>query len=151
MSDLSYKEILTLAILNEVEAYDFYLGVANSSQDKAIKSIFQEMAEQELGHRNLLQSYLDGSTKTFSFKAAPDYKIAETVDKPKLSLDMKPVDAIALAMKNEEDAMHMYQKFAEASDDAEQTQLFLELVKMETSHKAKLEDLYTNMAFPESW
>lgn len=151
MSDFNYKEILTLAILNEVEAYEFYLEVAKSSQDKAIKSIFQEMAEQELGHRDLLQSYLDGSTKTFSFKAAPDYKVSETVDKPKLSLAMKPVDAIALAMKNEEDAMNMYQKFADASDDAEQTKLFLELVKMETGHKAKLEDLYTNMAFPETW
>ena len=151
MSDFSYEEIITLAILNEVEAYEFYLGVANNSSDQAIKSIFQEMADQELGHRNLLQSYLDGSIKTFSFKAAPDYKISETVDKPKLSLAMKPVDAIALAMKNEEDAMNMYQKFADASADAEQVKLFLELVKMETGHKARLEDLYTNMAFPENW
>ncbi len=151
MTDFSYKEILTLAIANEVEAYEFYLGVAQNSPDKAIKSIFQEMAEQELGHRDLLQSYLSGSTKTFSFKATPDYNVSATVDKPKLSLAMKPVDAIALAMKNEEDAMHMYQKFADASADNEQKTLFLELVKMETGHKAKLEDLYTNMAFPESW
>lgn len=151
MSDANYKEILTLAILNEVEAHAFYLGVANKSQDNAIKSIFQEMAEQELGHRDFLQSYLDGSTKTFKFKTAPDYKVSETVDKPKLSITMKPVDAIALAMKNEEEAMHMYQQFADASDDDEQVTLFQELVKMEAGHKARMEDLYTNMAFPESW
>lgn len=151
MSDASYKEILTMAVLNEVEAYEFYLGVANSTQDKAIKSIFQEMADQELGHRDLIQSYLDGSGKTFSFKAAPDYKVSETVEKPKLSLSMKPVDAIALAMKNEEDAMYLYQQFADASETAEQKKLFLELAKMETGHKAHLENLYTNMAFPESW
>lgn len=151
MNDSSYKEILTLAIHNEVEAYEFYLEVAKKSPDKAIKSIFQEMAEQELEHRNFLQSCLDGSNKTFKFKTAPDYKVSEKVDKPKLSLTMKPVDAVALAMKNEEEAMDMYQIFADVSDDEEQKKLFLELVKMETSHKASLENLYTNMAFPEVW
>lgn len=151
MNDSSYKEIITLAMLNEKEAYEFYQGVASISQDKAIKSIFQEMADQELEHRDFLQSCLDGSTKTFSFKAAPDYKVSETVDKPKLSLTMKPVDAVALAMKNEEEAMDMYQMFADISNDEEQKKLFLALANMETSHKASLENLYTNMAFPEVW
>ncbi len=151
MNDSSYKEIITLAIRNETEAYDFYQGVANISQNKAIKSIFQEMAEQELEHRDFLQSCLDGSVKTINFKTPPDYNVSEKVEKPKLSVNMKPVDAIALAMKNEEEAVDMYQTFADISNDEEQKKLFLELVKMETSHKANLENLYTNMAFPEKW
>jgi hypothetical protein len=29
--------------------------------------------------------------------------------------------------------------------------MFDSLAKMETSHKARLEDIYTNQAFPETW
>lgn len=151
MNDAKYEEILAMAMLNEIDAYAFYQGVANQSQDHVIKSIFQEMAEQELDHRDQLQSFLDDTNKTFKFKAIPDYKISETIDKPKLSLTMKPVDAVALIMKNEEEAMHIYQQFADVSDDAEQARIFQELAKMEAGHKAKLEQLYTNMAFPENW
>jgi len=29
--------------------------------------------------------------------------------------------------------------------------MFLELANMERGHKARLEDIYVNMAFPEAW
>jgi len=64
---------------------------------------------------------------------------------------MKPVEGIELAIKREEDAMEMYEQFADLSTDAEQKNVFLELAKMERGHKARLEDIYTGMAFPESW
>lgn len=152
MADLkSYVNILSMAIENEVEAYEFYLGVSEKVEDPNIKSIFKELANEELEHRDLLSSYLNNDAQPLSFNQVPDYKVSETVDRPKLSLQMKPVDAIALAMKNEEDAMNMYKNLADSSTDAEQKNLFMNLSNMEKGHKAKLEDLYTNMAFPEAW
>ncbi|NLV22773.1 MAG: ferritin family protein [Syntrophomonadaceae bacterium] len=152
MADLnSYINILSMAIENEVEAYEFYLGVSQKVEDANIKSIFKELAEQELGHRDLLSSYLNNDTRPLNFAELPDYKVSETVAKPKLSLQMKPVDAIALAMKNEEEAMNMYKDLADSSTDAEQKKLFMNLSNMEKGHKAQLEDIYTNMAFPETW
>jgi len=47
--------------------------------------------------------------------------------------------------------MNMYFGFSRASDDEGQKKIFDNLASMEQSHKAKLEDLYTNMAFPEVW
>ena len=47
--------------------------------------------------------------------------------------------------------MQMYTGLANATDDAEQKKLFTELAAMERGHKARLEDIYTNMAFPEAW
>jgi rubrerythrin len=64
---------------------------------------------------------------------------------------MKPADAIALAMKQEEEAMHMYAELAKCSADKEQKEMFGELSRMEKGHKVKLEGMYTNMAFPEVW
>ncbi|HPF19743.1 MAG TPA: ferritin family protein [Syntrophomonas sp.] len=146
-----YISILSMAIENEVEAYEFYLGVSQKVEDPNIKSIFKELAEQELGHRDLLSSYLNSNVRPLNFGALPDYKVSETVDKPKLSMQMKPVDAIALAMKNEEDAMKMYTDLANSSADAAQKKLFMNLANMEKGHKVQLEDIYTNMAFPEAW
>ena len=85
------------------------------------------------------------------FDETKDYKVAESIEKPKLSLGMKTADAIVLAIKNEEEAMEMYKKMAKCSIDAEQKKMFQSLANMEQGHKVKLEETFTNMAFPEVW
>ena len=77
--------------------------------------------------------------------------MAKTVEKPKLSIDMKPYDVIGLAMKEEEEAMQMYQALAKSSTSPDQKEMFPALANMERSHKVKLEELYTTMAYPEVW
>jgi rubrerythrin len=73
------------------------------------------------------------------------------VKAPTLSADLKPLDGIVLAIKKELEAMQMYTQLADAQTDPEQKNLFTDLAAMERGHKARLEDIYTNMAFPESW
>jgi len=145
-----YRKILSMAIGNEIAAHDFYQGVSDKTGDSNLKSLFRDMAEEEKKHRIFLEDCLSGA-KPLQFAEVTDYKVAETVDKPRLSLDMKPADAIGLAMKEEEEAMLMYQGLAGSSGSPEQREMFLALARMEKGHKAKLEDLYTNMAFPEVW
>ena len=99
----------------------------------------------------MLEGYLSDSAKSFKFDTTADYKIAESLDTPNLSIDMKPADAITLAMKKEEDAMNLYTEFANLSTDEEQKKVFLNLARMEQGHKTKLEDLYVGMAFVEVW
>jgi rubrerythrin len=55
------------------------------------------------------------------------------------------------SIKKELEAMQMYTQLANLSSDVEQKLLFSQLANMESGHKARLEDLYTNMAFPEVW
>ncbi len=64
---------------------------------------------------------------------------------------MKPLDGLKLAIKKEEDAMEMYKGLSAVSKDADMKKMFDSLAKMETSHKVRLEDIYTNQAFPEAW
>ncbi|MHC1727113.1 MAG: ferritin family protein [Syntrophobacteraceae bacterium] len=145
-----YKKILKMAIGNEIVAYDFYNGVCEKTKDNNLKTIFAELAAEEKKHKALLEGYLTGA-KPLQFAAVSDYKVSETVDKPQLSISMKPADAIALAMKEEEEAMLMYQSLANSSANAEQKEMFASLAKMEKGHKAKLEETFTTMAFPEVW
>lgn len=145
-----FKTIITGAIRAEIEAYVFYAGVAQKVPDNTMKGIFQELAGEEKQHRVFLEGVLSDA-KPMSIDESRDYRVSATFDKPALSLTMKPVEAIALAVKNEEEAMTMYAALAEVVGDGEQKGLFESLARMEKGHKARLEDMYTNMAFPEVW
>ncbi len=145
-----YKKIIKMAVGNEIAAYEFYKGVSEKTKDSNLRSIFSELAEEEQKHKVFLEAFLSGA-KPLKFASVTDYKVAEAVDKPRLSMQMKPADAIALAMKEEEEAMQMYQGLADSSTASDQKDLFLSLAKMEKGHKVRLEELYTSMAFPEAW
>ena len=148
----NYKEILKMAVGNEVEAYEFYRDAAAKMKDPAMKKTFMELADEESGHKVLLEGFLSNEMKDMKFSDEKDYKVAETVEAPQiLSTDMAFKDAIALAMKKEQEAMEMYQQFADASDEAKQKETFLELAKMEKGHKVRLEGIYTDIAFIEVW
>jgi rubrerythrin len=85
------------------------------------------------------------------FDAKKDYKVVNAMPSPPLSAEMKPLDGIVVAIKKELEAMQMYTQLAGLSADTEQKFLFTQLANMESGHKARLEDIYTNMAFPEVW
>lgn len=146
------KKILSLAIDREVEAYTFYRTVADKAKDKAMKSIFDELAGEEKKHREFLQAFLAKEAKSLKFDATKkDYKIVEALPTPPLSPDLKPTEGLIIAIRKELEAMQMYTQLANASSDTEQQFLFQQLANMEKTHKARLEDIYTDMAFPESW
>ena len=145
-----YKAIILMAIRNEVEAYDFYSAVSKKTGDANTKKIFEELAEEELGHRRFLEGLMS-NVRPMQFDVTKDYKVSESVEKPKLSMTMKPADAMALAMKQEEEAMVMYEGLANSSSDLEQKGMFKSLADMEKSHKIKLEEIYTSIAFVEVW
>ncbi|HZD44375.1 MAG TPA: ferritin family protein [Methanomicrobiales archaeon] len=151
MNQEEFKKIISMAIDREVESYTYYKSISDKVKDANLKKLFGELAEDEKGHRALLQNYLSKDFKTMHFSAAKDYKVADTLQSPKLTADMKPTDGLILAIKKELEAMQMYMQFANLTTDAEQKMVFKELANMERGHKARLEDIYTDMAFPEVW
>jgi len=151
MKPEDFEKIISSAIDSEVESYTFYKSVADRAKDKSLKTIFLDLAEDEKGHREYLQRVLTRGLKEMHFIDAPDYKVTDALDEPELSVDMKPLDGLLLAIKKELQAAQMYSRLARASADAEQKMVFEQLANMEKGHKARLEDIYTNMAYPEVW
>ena len=146
-----YKEIIEFAISNEIETQEFYDAAANKINDPYPKEMFKKFATDEKGHEKILKGILSKDTIDQYFDESTDYEVAETVDKPKLSTDMKPADAIALAMKNEEEAMKQYTDLAEACLDITKKQVFLDLASMERGHKLKMEKVFVDIGYPEVW
>jgi len=146
-----FQKIITNAIDSEVESYAFYKSVADRVEDASLKTLFLDLAEDEKGHREYLQGLLLRDAKQMHFVAARDYRVTDSLEEPVLSTDMKPLDGLVLAIKKELQAAQMYTQLAAASADAEQQTVFVQLANMEKGHKARLEDIYTNMAYPEAW
>lgn len=151
MNNNKYKKIISSAIEREIEAFTFYQSVSKKAKDKSIKSIFSKLAEEEQEHRHTLEGFLAKAPEKMHFSESKDYKIVDALVTPSLTADLKPVEGIIIAIKNELEAMQIYTQLANVSTGAAQKKIFLELATMERGHKSKLEDIYTNMAFPEVW
>ena len=146
-----YKEVIKQAIASEVEARKFYEDAANTLKDPYLKKLFTSLAEEEKKHRDILTQIYTSDTIDRYFSETRDYKVAETMEEPDLSIDMKPADAFALAMKKEEAAMKQYTEMANMCDDADKRQVFLDLAAMERDHKLKMETAFTDVGYPEVW
>ena len=151
MKKSPYRNIIEFAIVNEVEAEEFYSDAAKKVRDPYIKKMFNELADEEKRHRKILKGILARESIGGYFTEDRDYKVAETIGKPKLSTDMKPADAIALAMKNEEEAMKQYNVLADTCSDPDLKNVFLDLAAMEREHKFKMEKAFVDIGYPEVW
>jgi rubrerythrin len=146
-----YKQILDAAIEGEIEANQFYQQVAEKVQDDYLKKMFLDLAGEERKHQRILEAFRNDDSKAIHFPRVTDYHMAETMDDQPLTMEMKPADAIALAIKKEEAAMQHYQELAQACTDEAQQQVFEELAAMEQGHKAKMEAAFVDIGFPEVW
>jgi len=151
MKQDDYHKILTNAIASEVEAYEFYTSVSKRTKDKALKTLFADIASEEVKHREFLKDFMAKNLKSMKFDTAKDYKVTDELATPALTPDLKPLEGLVIAIKKELEAMLLYNNIANASTVKAKKNLFMNLVSMERSHKMRLEDIYTNMAFPEVW
>ena len=145
------KKIIETAINKEIEAYTFYHGIAGKAKNPMLKDLFTELAGEEKKHREFLQGMLTKDIAKMKFDASHDYKVGDNLPTPDLNVGMKPLEGLVVAIKKELQAMQMYTQLAKLAKDTETQFLFSQLANMERSHKARLEDIYTNMAFPEAW
>ena len=149
---ITLKEILGKAIEKEVNARLLYVSLSQKVNDQTAKDAFQELAQQEQGHQNLLERYLRGEFKegTLSHGQVIDYKIAEQLDQPELSIDMKLQDVFMLAANREKVSHEFYLSLAQIHPAGEMKRLLVELAAQELEHKQRVEFLYTEVAFPQT-
>ncbi len=145
MKRAEFEKIIKFAIKNEVEAKKFYKFVASKIKDPHLGKMFAGFAEDEEKHKQMLENQLIKEA-TLSFIKPIDYKISENIEKPVISSEMKPSEAFALAIKNEEEAMKLYTELAAAIKDQGKKVLFQSLADMENSHKNKMEKAFIEIS-----
>ncbi len=149
MATIDIGLILDAAICSEEEAYQFYTQVAERVANPVVRQTFSALAGDELGHKVFLKGCREDPRLLETLPVPPDYKVAEATALPDLSIDMKPADALALAMKKEEQAARGYEDLAKISCDPDMKALFESLALMEIGHKARIENLFVDIGYPE--
>lgn len=56
-------EALVIAIPKEESAYHFYQNLANTTKNEGTRKMFLELANQELGHKEKLEQFIDEINK----------------------------------------------------------------------------------------
>ncbi len=150
MDKSQLEEIFSAAIEREIEAHEFYLAVSQKVTNPDVKTTFAGLAQEELGHKELLIRFKSDPVLLAKINIpSKDYKIAEATELPKFDINMKPAEAIALAMKKEEQAVNFYRGMAAISQDAEVKNQFEYLAGMELGHKTRLENVFLEIGYPE--
>jgi rubrerythrin len=144
------NEILDFAIGEEQAAVDFYLHLASQSKNKQTKQIFEEYAEEEMGHKAKLTGIKESGIFKLGDEKVRDLRIAEYLVDVKPTAGMTYQDALVLAMKKEKAAFRMYSKLAEQAADPQVKELFLALAQEESKHKLRFEIEYDDVILKEN-
>ena len=147
-----YRQVISDAIQNEIEAKQFYEKIAERIKDDYLKETFEKFALEEAKHEKILSGILSREKMDSSFfNFEKDFKVAESIEMPEVNKDMNLKDAIGIAMKNEELAMKKYTALADNCDDEKLKTVSLDLAAMERDHKFKMEKNFVDVAYPEVW
>ena len=152
VTQLTLKDVLQKAIQKEIESQRLYSDLSQKMNEEAARDAFQELARQEHGHQQLLEQYLRGELKggTLSSGQTIDYKIAERLDQPAISRDMKLKDVFLLAANRKRASHEFYLSLAQIHPAGEVERLLEELAAQELEHKQRVEFLYSEVAFPQT-
>jgi rubrerythrin len=152
VTQLTLQEVLERAIRREAASRVLYIDLGQKVKEEAARDVFQELARQEQGHQYVLEEYWRGEVKEGALSAgqAIDYRIAEHLDQPEMSSEMKLQDAFLLAANREGASHEFYLRLAEIHPPGQVKRLLEGLASQELEHKQRVEFLYTEVAFPQT-
>jgi len=139
----SDEEILEFAIAKEIEAYHFFMALADRVDSDLVRKAFQNMAKEELEHKAKLELEVLKTGRTVSTKQVPprpesDYIISNGDAK----FDMDYSDLLLLGIEKEDAAFRIYVTMASKAGDEESREMFLALAEEEIKHKIRFQTEY---------
>jgi len=146
----SMNDILDFAMNEEQQAVDFYTNLANQAKTDDMRQIFEEFAQEEIGHKAKLTKIKEESAFEMPDEAVADLKIGDYLVNVKASSEMSYQDALIVAMKKEKSAFKLYLALAERATTPAMKQLFAGLAQEESKHKLRFELEYDEVVLREN-
>ncbi len=137
----TFKDIVQQAIRKEADAAMFY-QMASERAKPGMDKMFKELAEEERGHKKMLEALDMAKLRSYEFSEVLDLKISEYLEDIPYSRDMDYQDILRYAMKSEEKSRNFYLRSAERCEDPELKKLFQMLAQEEAKHKLTFEKIY---------
>jgi len=144
MKEINIKDALQIAINEEIKAYQLYKNTSEKVSDPGTKKMLLELADQEMGHRELLESIINNQKYEVLGQHIPQNSpgITEFLITSELHKHASPQDAMVFAMKEEEKAFRFYSDLKKHYVGTELEKIFTRLAAEEQGHKRKLEIEY---------
>lgn len=143
-------EVLDFAVNTEENAYRFYTEWAKKLADKPIQKVFEELAGEELKHKEYILDVKTGKVLTPSEKQIADLKISDYMVDVNASIEMDYQDALTFAMHREKMAFKLYSHLSDISSDENMKSTFKFLAQEEAKHKLRLEIIYDDDILKEN-
>jgi len=140
-----FKDVIDFAIKNEEEAYQFYTDLAAKMKQHAIKKVFEDFANEELGHKAKLQAIKEGKITPNIGEVVIDLKIGDYLVDIEPLPDMDYQEALIVAMKQEKAAYKLYTSLAAKVTFKGLRDIFLMLAQEEAKHKLRFEVEYDEL------
>ncbi|MEF3254505.1 MAG: ferritin family protein [Deferribacterales bacterium] len=152
--EITIKEALEDAKQKEVLANEFYMKLYDYVKDLGAKAIIKELADEEIKHRELIQSIIDGGKIS---ELGQDIKyyytdlgISKLVLPKVITPEMSVQDILRIAMKHEDNSRIFYEKLAEKFAGSEVEELFRKLAVEESVHRNNIQKMYDEIILTEN-
>jgi rubrerythrin len=151
---MTIEKILSDAIQGEAEAYDLYTNAVALVQADHIKGLLHELAQEELGHKTVLEKMLAnpgeirGQVHAVQQATVEDYKIADHLVARPLGPDSTFQDVCIFAAQKEQQSHELYRDLA-LQNSGETRDLLEAMAKDELRHKNLVEGWYEEVIYQE--
>ena len=144
----SVEEVLVVAYSLEDGLRDFYLAMADKTDNAKVKDIFQKLSDIEIKHKErVFAEYLKVTGKDESVQQFESNMVATAVEGGLTTEEYinlfhpdfdSVVDIISLAMSIEAQALDLYQRAAGNTGDEKSKAVLLQIAGEETAHLSQL-------------
>lgn len=144
MGKTSEKKALSViegAIRSEIEGYNFYLWASTKTKDPKGKTVFRDLAGEEIKHLRILEDEYAryGGVKAWREPGAEDVTQEKTFEigkgiRMKIGENTTEKDALKMALTVEQEARDFYRNLAEETEDHDLSKVFHSLSEMEDKH-----------------
>jgi len=138
--------IFEFAISKELEGETFYRDMANSVPNRELRSIFGLLADQERGHRALLELLMHHATQEALDLPAPEidvHAVFQTLISTYnfTSRDFNEADLYRFAHEAETESLKLYQNLAKSAESAQERAIFSRMAQEEQIHQGIIEGI----------
>ena len=142
--------IIERAIANEEAAAAFYRRASQHVSNSDTRKVLESLMHDEEEHKRIIEEFRSGA-RPLPEGTTQMATLSEAFGTPPFGTEISAADAFLLAANKERLAMEFYANWANLYPDGEQRELLLHLSEVERDHKARVEAMFTNAAFPEAW
>ncbi len=138
----SVDDVIDFAIGQEIKAAEFYRKFAEIAEQPGVQKMCAEMAEEEEGHRRILEDLKAGMPMEPVKAKVSDLKITDYLRSFHLDPDADHQQLLTAAMKSEARAEKLYRDLAARCTTPRIKEVLLRLAEEEGQHKDSFEREY---------